>query len=60
MGQEFKISESFRAYSTQEMIDHVLKHRESGHSVPYYVEEDLQRDHEENMKYIEECKDANL
>jgi hypothetical protein len=59
-GIEFILSESFKAYNTQEMIYHIGQHREAGHFIPYYVEEDLKLDHEENMKYIKECKDANL
>jgi len=54
------INESFKAYDTQQMIDHIKQHREKGERVPDYVEEELMNDHEENMKYIQECKDANL
>jgi hypothetical protein len=52
--------ESFKAYNTQEMIYHVSQHREAGHFIPYYVEEELREDDKENMKYIEECGNADL
>jgi hypothetical protein len=39
----------FCAMSTKEMIDHVSKHRESGHVVPYYLESNLLRDDAENF-----------
>ena len=42
----------FHAYSTQEMVDHLNKHKEAGHCVPEYVFDRLWEEHEENMEYI--------
>ena len=60
LGEEFEMHESFKAYDTQEMIYHVAQHREAGHFVPYYVEEELITDDKENMEYIRECGNADL
>ena len=60
LGEDFDIHESFKAYDTQEMIYHITQHREAGHHVPHYVEEELRNDDKENMKYIEECGNADL
>lgn len=60
LGHTIQINESFQAYDTQEMIYHIKQHREVGHHVPHYVEEDLKNDDKENMKYIQECQNANL
>lgn len=43
---------SFQAKETQEMVDHLKKHQESGHHVPESVFERLWEEHEENMEYI--------
>jgi hypothetical protein len=60
LGEDFEINESFKAYDTQEMIHHIAQHRKAGNRVPHYVEEELREDDKENMKYIEECGNADL
>jgi hypothetical protein len=60
LGEKIEMHESFKAYDTQEMIYHIKEHREKGDHIPDYVEEELIADDKENMKYIQECGNADL
>ena len=57
--EEYYHYASFQAYTTQEMVDHLKKHEETGHTVPSDVYDRLWEDHEENMKFIEEKRNEN-
>ena len=44
----------YRAYKTQNMVNHLLEHRKDGDEIPARVIERLWEDHEENMQFIRE------
>ena len=45
---------SFNAHSTQEMVDHIVKHKRRGHRVPADLIENLWQDDEENFPKTED------
>jgi hypothetical protein len=46
---KIKMNESFYAYSTMEMIDHLGEHMDAGHNFPDSVIPDILSDHERNF-----------
>lgn len=51
------LNDKWEHYSTDDMLAHLEKHREAGHSVPDYAIERLKEERDENDAFIRESRE---